>query len=222
MDAKYDLGSLITRVKDRLKDVDFSDVRLQQFINDTYFEILSDTKYPFLDRVEEFNTNRGGEFPLPRDYQSIYKLVADRESETFVLNSLPPNEYFEHMQDSGFLSYKYTIYGSNKLIYSLPKLELLLPEDFDKRKDYRMRLFYLARPKKLDNKDKPVIPEEFSEILVLGAMTRAEQYRDNFDFAQIYENKMNELVLNMISRYCNRTQGMNSKAKLPVNFNLGA
>jgi hypothetical protein len=64
--------------------------------------------------------------------------------------------------------------------------------------------------------DKPVIPYEYGEALLLGALARAEQLRDNFDYAQIYENKKEELITNMKERYCPRQQEGENRAKLPV------
>ena len=49
--------------------------------------------------------------------------------------------------------------------------------------------------------DKPILPDEFEEALVLGALSRAERERDNFDYAQIYKNQQDELLTNLKLRY---------------------
>ena len=84
-------------------------------------------------------------------------------------------------------------------------------------KKYEVTLYYLAKPLPLsESTDIPVIPYEFGEILVMGALARAERLRDNFDYAAIYENKYDELVTNMKLRYCPRQLTGENRAKLPV------
>ena len=68
----------------------------------------------------------------------------------------------------------------------------------------------------VNDTDKPLIPYEFGEILVLGALARCERRRDNFDYAGVYEAKMDELVTNMKLRYCPRQLANENRAKLPV------
>jgi hypothetical protein len=64
--------------------------------------------------------------------------------------------------------------------------------------------------------DKPVIPAEYGEALVLRALARCEQIRDNYDFAAIYENKADEILVNMNERYCPRQQQEANRAKMPI------
>ena len=90
-------------------------------------------------------------------------------------------------------------------------------DDDGDEKFYRIMLYYLAKPLPLVNsEDVPIIPYEFGEILVMGALARAERLRDNFDYAAIYENKYDELVTNMKLRYCPRQISNENRAKLPV------
>jgi hypothetical protein len=58
------------------------------------------------------------------------------------------------------------------------------------------------------------------EALILGALARAEQVRDNFDFAQIYENKQDQILTNMKVRCSTGNLTAENRARLPLNGGL--
>jgi hypothetical protein len=152
---------------------------------------------------------------LPPDYQTLIHLTATKDHNKHALRYIPSRQFFDTGKNASVKNYTYTIFG-NQLYYSLPDIEGELDEEGDE-KFYTLDLYYLARPKMLvQPTDKPVIPYEYGEALLLGALARAEQLRDNFDYAQIYENKKEELITNMKERYCPRQQEGENRAKLPV------
>lgn len=215
MDANYNLSGLTDRIKARLKDAQYSDTDIQQFINDAYFDILGDTAYQFLEKAYRAATQDGGPMLLPPDYQTLIHLTATKDHNKYALRYIPSRQFFDTGKNASVKNYTYTIFG-NQLYYSLPDIEGELDEEGDE-KFYTLDLYYLARPKMLvQPTDKPVIPYEYGEALLLGALARAEQLRDNFDYAQIYENKKEELITNMKERYCPRQQEGENRAKLPV------
>jgi hypothetical protein len=215
MDANYNLSGLTDRIKARLKDAKYSDTDIQQFINDAYFDILGDTAYQFLEKAYRASTQDGGPMFLPPDYQTLIHLTATKDHNKHALRYIPSRQFFDTGKNASVKNYTYTIFG-NQLYYSLPDIEGELDEEGDE-KFYTLDLYYLARPKMLvQPTDKPVIPYEYGEALLLGALARAEQLRDNFDYAQIYENKKEELITNMKERYCPRQQEGENRAKLPV------
>lgn len=215
MDANYNLSGLTDRIKARLKDAQYSDTDIQQFINDAYFDILGDTAYQFLEKAYRASTQDGGPMFLPPDYQTLIHLTATKDHNKHALRYIPSRQFFNTGKNASVKNYTYTIFG-NQLYYSLPDIEGELDEEGDE-KFYTLDLYYLARPKMLvQPTDKPVIPYEYGEALLLGALARAEQLRDNFDYAQIYENKKEELITNMKERYCPRQQEGENRAKLPV------
>ena len=215
MDANYNLSGLTDRIKARLKDAQYSDTDIQQFINDAYFDILGDTAYQFLEKAYRASTQDGGPMFLPPDYQTLIHLTATKDHNKHALRYIPSRQFFDTGKNASVKNYTYTIFG-NQLYYSLPDIEGELDEEGDE-KFYTLDLYYLAKPKMLvQPTDKPVIPYEYGEALLLGALARAEQLRDNFDYAQIYENKKEELVTNMKERYCPRQQEGENRAKLPV------
>lgn len=215
MDANYNLSGLTDRIKARLKDAQYSDTDIQQFINDAYFDILGDTAYQFLEKAYRASTQDGGPLFLPPDYQTLIHLTATKDHNKHALRYIPSRQFFDTGKNASVKNYTYTIFG-NQLYYSVPDIENELDEEGDE-KFYTLDLYYLARPKMLvQPTDKPVIPYEYGEALLLGALARAEQLRDNFDYAQIYENKKEELITNMKERYCPRQQEGENRAKLPV------
>jgi hypothetical protein len=215
MDANYNLSGLTDRIKARLKDAQYSDTDIQQFINDAYFDILGDTAYQFLEKAYRASAQDGGPMFLPPDYQTLIHLTATKDHNKHALRYIPSRQFFDTGKNASVKNYTYTIFG-NQLYYSLPDIEGELDEEGDE-KFYTLDLYYLARPKMLvQPTDKPVIPYEYGEALLLGALARAEQLRDNFDYAQIYENKKEELITNMKERYCPRQQEGENRAKLPV------
>lgn len=213
MDANYNLSGLTERIKARLKDAEYSDADIQQFINDAYFEILGDTAYQFLEKIYRATTQEGGPLLLPPDYQTLIHLTAKLDKTKQPLRYVPSRQFFDSGRDASIKNYTYTIFG-NQLFYGLPDVS---DDDIDGEKFYTLDLYYLAKPKMLvQPTDKPIIPYEYGEALVLLAQARAEQLRDNFDYAQIYENKADELITSMKERYCPRQQEGANRAKLPV------
>lgn len=218
MDSNYNLGGLTNRMKARLKDAEYDETDITQFLNDAYFEILGDAEYQFLEKVYVATTQQGGPLLLPKDFQQTILLTADNGKGLYTLNYISKDDFFAQEREASTKNYKYTIFGNN-LFYCVPNIaddEVDGEEQF-----YTLKLYYLAKPVALVNPtDKPVIPAEFGEALLLGALCRAEQCRDNFDYAQIYENKKNELIINMKARYCPRNQRGENRAELPVKQTL--
>lgn len=182
MDSNYNLGGLIARIKDKLDDQEFPEETITQFLNDAYFDIVGDEEYQFLEQIYKATTQGSDILPLPRKFQSLFTLTAKNERGIFPLGYMPKEEFFALDKDDGQKSYKYTIFGK-QLFYSLPNIENdKTPTGEDKF--YELSLFYLAKPLPMVNAtDKPLIPYEFGETLVLGALARCERRRDNFDYA---------------------------------------
>lgn len=214
MDANYNLSGLVGRIKARLKDAEYSDEDIIQFINDAYFEILGQTRYQFLEKYYQQQVQLGGTMLLPRDFQSTILLTATDGKNTTELKYKPSQDFLAEIGEPNN-DYCYSVYG-DKLFYGLPDISNDIDEEGDER-FYTLNLYYQAKPATLVlATDKPVIPAEYGEALVLRALARCEQIRDNYDFAAIYENKADEILVNMNERYCPRQQQDANRAKLPV------
>lgn len=219
MDANYNLSGLIDRLKIRLDDQEYDETAITQFINDAYFDVLGEEHYQFLEKIYTATTQTPSILPLPRDYQSLITMTATIDNNTFPFKYMDYKDFLNMAPEDGRKNYCFTVFGS-KLFYNVPDVSDEEDEDGEE-KFYTLNLFYLAKPLPLvEETDVPVIPYEFGEVLVMGALARAERLRDNFDYAAIYENKYDELVTNMKLRYCPRQARNANRAHLPVNATL--
>lgn len=215
MDANYNLSGLINRIKVRLDDEEYSDDTITQFLNDALFDALGEAHYQFLEKIYVATTQAPGVVPLPRDYQTAITMTAKIDNSVWPFQYMDYKEFLNMSRENGAKNYRFTVFGG-KLLYNVPDVSTEIDEDGDD-KFYELSLYYLAKPLPLSQPtDAPVIPYEFGEVLVMGALARAERLRDNFDYAAIYENKYDELVTNMKLRYCPRQASYENRATLPV------
>lgn len=215
MDANYNLGGLVSRIKTRLDDDEYSDTTIVQFLNDAQFDALGEAHYQFLERVYMATTQQPGALLLPRDYQTAITMTAKMDKNVWPFQYMDYKDFFNMSRENGAKNYRFTIFGG-QLFYNVPDVSTELDENGDER-FYELSLYYLAKPLPLvEMTDVPIIPYEFGEILVMGALARAERLRDNFDYAAIYENKYDELVTNLKLRYCPRQASYENRAHLPV------
>lgn len=208
--ANYNLGGLINRLQTRLDDAEYPADTLTQYLNDTLFEVLGEAHYQFLERIFKQYADGSGMFMLPCDYQTVLNFTYKLNGNVAPFKYMPAKDFMSMDKHDGVKNYYYTVYAG-QIFFSLPPIG-------DNNDDYyELTLYYLAKPQALSqNTDVPIIPQEFGEILVLGAQMRAERGRDNFDYAGIYKNEYDELVTNMKLRYCPRQLEGENRAKLPV------
>lgn len=215
MDANYNLSGLISRVKVRLDDEEYPDTTITQFLNDALFDALGEAHYQFLEKTYKAATQNTGVLPLPRDYQTLITMTAKIDKNVWPFEYMEYKDFLNRDKHDGTKNYRFTVFGGN-LLYNVPDITDDEYEDGEER-FYDITVYYLAKPLPLANStDVPIIPYEFGELLVMGALARAERLRDNFDYAAIYENKYDELVTNMKLRYCPRQASYDNRAKLPV------
>lgn len=218
MDADYNLGNLVEIVKDELQDESYDDNRIIRYINNTYFELFGEVPYSFFEKTFKYETIDSGEMELPKDFQSVLKIVVEKDEMKMPLKYLDPEKYFGAYEAQKV--YRYTIIG-NEVHYYLPDTfncdhNNAIPDEF-----YTIKLYYLAKPVKLVNStDKPLLPSEYQDILILGAKAQAERRRGNFDFAQIYDNQKAELLTNLAMRYGPRQLSGENRAYAPVDIRI--
>lgn len=219
MDTDYNLGTLVSEVKDELQDESYDENRIIRYINQTYFETFGEVPYSFFEKTYKYETIDGGELQVPNDFQTVIRIVVEKDKLKMPLKYLAPDKYFSAYE--GEKVYRYTLIG-NTIHFYLPEDTFgcdeddTIPDEF-----YTMKLYYQAKPVKLQNPtDVPLIPSEYGEILVLGALVRAERRRGNYDFAQIFDNHKAELLTNMAMRYGPRQLNGENRAQPPVNIRI--
>lgn len=201
----YTLETLIGILRKRLQDEEFDADTLTIFLNESLNEILGEDKYPFMQRIDKYTADAHGEVMLPPFYAGTFYIYAKQCKEPRQeLQYLAPEDYFKNTKRHTFV---YTVFG-NTLFYRLRHD----PDD----EGFEVTHLYLANPMPLVNStDKTPIPPQYIEALVLGAMARAEEIRDNFDFAQIYRNQQDQILTNMKLRYGPGNLTAQNTAKLP-------
>lgn len=217
MDSSYNLGGLLARIKTRLGDQSYNEATATQFLNDSYYEILGEAHYKFLEKVYVASAQKPGVLPLPRNFQTAITITAKLGKNVWPVEYMDYADFLKLPKDAGTKDYRYTIFG-DKLLFTVPDIEHQLNDEGEEQ-FYEITVYYLAKPTPLAKEtDVPLIPYEFGEALVLATLARAEYLRDNFDYATMYENKKDELLTNMKLRYCPRQATGNNIAKLPVSF----
>lgn len=201
----YTLTTLIQILRRRLQDEDFDEELLRVFLNDSLNEILGEDKYPFMQRIDKYTADYAGEISLPPAFAGTFYIYAKKAKEPRQeLKYIPPEEYFENTKAHTFV---YTVFAKT-LFYRITK-------DTEET-DYEITHLYLANPLPLTKpSDRPPIPPQYMESLILGAMARAEEYRDNFDYAQIYRGQQEQLLTNMKLRYGPGNLTLKNRSRLP-------
>ena len=218
MDADYNLGNLVSIIKDELQDESYDDNRIIRYINNTYFELFGEVPYSFFEKTYKYETIDSGELEVPSDFQSMLRFVVERGKMKMPMVYLDPQKYYAAIE--GQKVYRYTVIG-NEVHYHLPSEFDCDGNDEVPDQYYTLKLYYLAKPVKLaNNTDVPLLPAEYQEILINGALARAERRRGNYDFAQIYDNQKSELITNLAMRYGPRQLEEANRALPPVDIRI--
>ena len=201
----YTLENLIGILRKRLQDEEFDSDTLTIFLNESLNEILGEDKYPFMQRIDRYTADEKGEIFLPLGYGGTFYIYARKEKEPRQeLKYISPEEYFNNTKAHTFV---YTVFA-NTIFYRLRND----PDDTG----FEILHLYLANPLPLvKSTDITPIPPQYIEALILGAMARAEEIRDNFDFAQIYRNQQDQILTNMKLRYGPGNLTAQNTARLP-------
>lgn len=207
----YTLETLKKILRKRLQDEEFDGDTLTLFLNNSLSEILGEDKYPFMQRIDTYTADDKGEISCPPGYAGTFRIYArkpkqPRES----LEYLSPEEFFERTKDHTMV---WTVFA-NTIFYRIRK-------ETD-NEGYDILHLYLADPLPLVNDtDRPMFPPQFMEALILGALARAEEIRDNFDYSQLYRNQQDQILTNMKLRYGPGNLTAENRSRLPYNGGHG-
>ena len=201
----YTLENLKNILRKRLQDEEFDGDLLTQFLNDSLNDILGEDKYPFMQRIDKYGADTYGEISLPPAYASTFYIYAKKDKQPRQeLKYMEPEFFFENTKAHTFV---YTVFA-NTLFYRIQK--------DDDGNGFEIEHLYLANPMPLEkDTDRPPIPPQYMEALILGAMARVEEVRDNFDFSQIFRNQQAQILVNMKSRLGPGNLALKNRAKLP-------
>ena len=201
----YTLETLTDILRKRLQDEEFDGETLRVFLNDSLNEILGEDKYPFMQRIDCYTADEKGEINLPPAYAGTFYIYARKKHEPRrELKFISPDEYFKGTK---ILQNVYTVFA-NTLFYRIYKDND--GEGFNILHLYLENPFPLIKPT-----DRTPIPPQYIEALVLGALARAEEVRDNYDYAQLYRNQQDQILTNMKLRFGPGNLTAQNRAKLP-------
>lgn len=193
----YDLGTIVTKVQNKLDDSGFSSSILTDFANDTQRELFNSHFFQFMEDSQTFVLTPGTADigTLPTNLQLPINLrISSPAAMSKVLQPITADEYDE-LYNSNAVSTQGTPtqwipFESAISVYPIPSSAITLT----------MR--YYKVPTELSNStDVPEIPVEFQEILVLGMLKRALEYNDSYDQSAFIDAKMARLIDDMSRRY---------------------
>lgn len=201
----YNLAGIRQRVLvDKLDDDEFDPNIVDNFINDAQRDIFNQFELPFMEKIFSGTITAGSVmFKFPDDVAMIQSQVITGPDGT-QRNIAPGYMGFRDfntkfptpLNNNPGPIYNWTLYGGNMLTS--------VPTD----QEYTMTLFYIRKPKTLtEDTDVPEIPEEFSELLVLGAFRRVQERNEDYDLAASTEAEYQKVLVQMVDRYGMRQQG---------------
>jgi len=209
----YNLSSIRNQViDDKLDDTSFDTAVVDRFINATQREIFNSFELPFMEKPFSGSLPANNRiFEYPADLQVLQSaVITDPAGATRDITGLMvPYKIFNQLYPNPATGeagpiVAWTSYGG-KMYTSRP---IDLP--------YKMDVFYIKKPDVLeDDIDIPELPEEFQELLVLGAFKRVLQRNEDYDLAGVIGNEYNDNLDRLVSRYGFRITGQPVIMKQP-------
>jgi len=196
---EYNLAGIRQRViVDKLDDEEFDPSIVDHFINDTQRDIFNQYELSFQEKIFSGTIPIGtAMFKFPDD-------VALVQSQTIT----SPDGKQKDLRDS-YIAFRdfnsrYPTPTNNEAgevtVWSLYANNMLLNRPTDA--EYTMNIFYIKKPTTLvDNADVPDVPEEFGELLVLGAFKRIQERNEDYDQAAVIGQQYNNLLNMLVARY---------------------
>lgn len=214
----YTLADIADKVRYRIKDNGYSPTEIRNYINDTQNDVFNEYRLRFMETTQTYTlaagvsdiTNGSG---LPTNFVQAISLTLTTtgyESELQYkdfreIDSTNPDPDDTTINPAGIPQYWY-VYGTTIRVFPAPASA------------YTVSLRYYKRPATLDeDADVPEIPSEFEELLVVGAAYRVFQVKDNYDKAAILQNKYDELLQKLVSRYALNQTGHATQMRINRN-----
>lgn len=201
----YTLQAIVSRVQtDKLDDDEFDTGIINRYINDTQRDIFNQFELPFQEKIFAGTVpSSSAMFSLPADL-ALLQSVSMADVPGFSATRMKWKDFFEKYPDNtsaepGIPS-AWTLYAGN-IIFDKPT-----------DKDYVLTLFYIRKPITLTvGTQVPEIPQEFEELLVLGAYIRCLKFNEDNDQAAYHEVDYNKMLDLLVTRYGGRVSPGSTK-----------
>lgn len=191
----YNLAGLRQRVRiDKLDDEEFDSSVIDNFINDTQRDIFNQYELPFQEKIFQGTIPAGATmFQLPEDLAQLqsqsmagvpgFSNLKKKWRDFFAL-------YPDNANETAAAPSAWTLYAQN-MVFNAPTDQ-----------DYVLAIYYIRKPQLLtQDTSVPEIPEEFAELLVLGAYIRVLKRNEDFDQADYIQTEYDRQLDLLVSRY---------------------
>lgn len=194
----YTLQAIVQRVKtDKLDDDEFDTGIIGRYVNDTQRDIFNNYELSFQEKIFAGTLpSTSTMFNVPSDLALLQRAVLTNGTDIQDITSkyMPWREFVSKYPSPGSNAAgkvtNWTSYAGN-IILDCPQLT-----------DQTLTMYYIRKPVVLTTGTQvPEIPEEFSELLVLGAYIRCLKFNEDFDQAAYVEIEYNKLLNLLVSRY---------------------
>lgn len=191
----YNLGTVRENVRNRLDDEDFEQEYLDRAINYAQWDITNNHHLDFLEASSNLSPSQGDvDVSLPTDFNEF--LFLRLTSPTDLRSNLTKlyttygdfiDNYIDPSINASNPPYYWSIYGG--------KIKFGQPTD----QAYTLKLDYLrTSPTLTDDTDVPDIPENFRELLELGAYMRIAKREDDYDVKTEEERDYARLLASLL------------------------
>jgi hypothetical protein len=201
MIATTTLSEIRTLVRQKLDDDQFDGDSIDRAINDYQRDLVNRHKFTFMESTDTTSVGlNSATMDLPDDFQQMLSLV--RTSSPAGLITKNRIDYDNFMQ-------LYPTYATNPI--NLPNMWTTYGGQVrfsnPANGNYNFQLDYLAAaPYLTQDTDICVVPDEFTEVVVQGALNRIFKIDDDYDIANNERPDLTALEIALISRY---GRGMN-------------
>lgn len=193
----YELGTVRSRIEQKLDDTSFGVDKLNQFINDGQRYILNSRRFTFMELEADVTTEVGSSLltGYPTNVQTPLSIRVYSPSGNATVLSYVEYEDFDYGMPNP------SIVGNGKpsLWYIFNGVVNIYPSA---DAEYTLRLKYIKEPAELTvDASIPEVPESFGEVLVLTGYKRALEHNDDFDQAQIIQQQIDEQMTLLDERH---------------------
>ena len=200
---EYNLLNIRNQViNDKLDDPMFEPDVVDRFINTAQRWIFNQFELPFTEgRFSGVIAANQTVFEFPKDVQVPQSLVITTgdEQKDISDNYVLFRQFFKSFPKPEVNA------ASNPTYWTSHAGKLYLSQPTDKA--YQLDTFYIKKPSLLvDDTDVPEVPEEFQELLVLGAYSRVLKRNEDWDMAAIVDTEIDNEISMLNNRYGFRIQ----------------
>lgn len=197
----YTVQTIVNAVQAKINDTTFPVSELIDYINNTNNEIHNQNQLRYMQASADFVTTAGTALlgTTPANLQMAYNLRKTDVQYASKIKWMDFDAFDEQYPQPTLIGQgvPYIAYSFANQIYVFPT-----PSQPPALAGYGITLRYLKKPTQLSAVgDTPDVPEEFKELLFLGAFAQAMEKRNRYDVAQEIQGQFEQKKLDLLARY---------------------